>query len=138
MMRRLIPLVALAVAVACGSDSTTQPTIATLAGTWTLQSVNGSPLPFTVSQTTNDKLEVLSDIVTASPNGTYTEVLQIRETLNGQAVVNNVPDNGTFSVNGTAVTLSGVSSGNITGALSNDNRTLTLTEEGFAYVFQKQ
>ena len=138
MMRRLIPLVALAVAVACGSDSTTQPTIASLAGTWTLQNVNGSPLPFTLTQTGNDKLELLSDVVTASANGTYTENLQFRETVNGVATVSSESDTGTFTVNGTAVTLTGSQTGSIPGSLSNGNNTLTLTEEGFVWVFAKQ
>jgi len=138
MMRRLIPLVALAVAVACGSDSTTQPTVASLAGTWTLQSVNGQPLPFTLTQTGTDKLELLSDVVTATSNGTYTEVVQFRTTINGQSTTTSDSDVGTFTVNGTAVTLSSSATGNITGALSNNNNTLTLTEEGYVWLFTKQ
>ena len=135
-MRRLIPFVALAVAVACGSDSTTQPTLASVAGTWSLQSVNGSPLPFTYAQTANDKREVVSDVVTASSNGSYTEVLQIRETLNGVATTTTSTDAGTFTLNGTAVTLNGNLTGITTGALNGN--TLTLTEQGFVWVFVKQ
>lgn len=136
MMRRLIPLVALAVAVACGSDSTTQPTVASLAGTWALKSVNGSPLPFTLTSTSTSKLELLSDVVNAAANGTYTENLQFRTTINGQATTQNQTDAGTFTVNGTAVTLNSTQAGSITGALSGN--TLTLTEEGYVWVFAKQ
>ena len=136
MLRRLIPLVALSVAVACGSDSTTQPTTASLAGTWTLQSVNGNPLPFTLQTSGTDRLDLLSDVVTASANGTYTEVLQFRPTINGQSTTQSQSDAGTFTVNGTAVTLSSNQAGNITGALT--GHTLTLTEEGFVWVFAKQ
>lgn len=136
MMRRLLPLVALAVAVACGSDSTTQPTIASVAGTWNLQSVNGSPLPFTLTQTGSDRLELLSDVVTANANGTYTEVAQFRTTVNGQSSTSTESDAGTFTLNGTAVSLTGTQTGNINGALSGN--TLTLTEQGFAWVFVKQ
>lgn len=136
MMRRLIPLVALAVAVACGSDSTTQPTFASLAGTWTLQSVNGSPLPFTISQSGTDKEELLSDVITASPNGTYTEVAQFRTTINGQSTVSTENDTGTFTLNGTAITVTGNLTGVNNGAVSGN--TITLTEEGFVWVFQKQ
>jgi len=138
MLRRFIPLVALAVAVACGSDSNTQPTFATIAGTWSLQTVNGTPLPFTISQTTNDKVEVVSDVVTATPAGTYTEVIQIRETLNGQATVTSVPDAGTFTINGNAITLSSPQSGSVTGTLSGNSDTFTAIEEGFVYVFTRQ
>ena len=136
MMRRLLPLVALAVAVACGSDSTTQPTIASVAGTWNLQSVNGSPLPFTLTQTGSDRLELLSGVVTANANGTYTEVAQFRTTVNGQSSTSTESDAGTFTLNGTAVSLTGTQTGNINGALSGN--TLTLTEQGFAWVFVKQ
>lgn len=136
MMRRLLPLVALAVAVACGSDSTTQPTVASVAGTWNLQSVNGSPLPFTLTQTGSDRLELLSDVVTANANGTYTEVAQFRTTVNGQSSTSTESDAGTFTLNGTAVSLTGTQTGNINGALSGN--TLTLTEQGFAWVFVKQ
>lgn len=136
MMRRLLPLVALAVAVACGSDSTTQPTVASVAGTWNLQSVNGSPLPFTLTQTGSDRLELLSGVVTANANGTYTEVAQFRTTVNGQSSTSTESDAGTFTLNGTAVSLTGTQTGNINGALSGN--TLTLTEQGFAWVFVKQ
>jgi hypothetical protein len=137
MLRRLLPLVALAVAVACGSDSTTQPT-ASLAGTWTLQSINGGPLPATVTQTATDKLEVLSDVVNVSANGTYTETLQFRETLNGVSTTSTSTDAGTYTVNGTSVTLNSQQIGIIPAALSNNNTTLTLTETGFVWVFVKQ
>ena len=135
-MRRLIPLVALAVAVACGSDSTTQPTMASVAGTWSLQTVNGSPLPFTLTQTGTDKLELLSDVVTAEPNGTYTETVQFRTTVSGQTTTNSDTDSGTFTLNGTAVVLSSARTGSTTGALSGN--TLTLSDQGYVWVFTKQ
>jgi hypothetical protein len=138
MLRRFVPLVALAVAVACGSDSNTQPTFATIAGTWNLQTVNGTPLPFTISQTANDKVEVVSDVVTATPTGTYTEVIQVRETLNGQATVTTVPDAGSYTINGSAITLSSPQSGSVTGTLSGNNDTFTAVEDGFVYVFTRQ
>jgi hypothetical protein len=64
-MRRLVPLV-LCFALACGSDSTTTPTQASLAGTWSLQSINGIALPFVTSQTGTSKTEIMSYIVTAA------------------------------------------------------------------------
>ena len=136
MMRRLIPVVALAVAVACGSDSTTQPTAASVAGTWSLQTVNGSPLPFTLTQTGTDKLELLSDVVTAQPNGTYTEVVQFRTTVGGQTTTSSNTDSGTFTINGTAVVLSSAQTGSTTGQLSGN--TLTLADQGYVWVFVKQ
>ena len=134
-MRRLIPLI-LAVAVACGSDSPTQPTTASIAGTWTLTSVNGTGLPFVTSQTANDKVELVGDVVTATATGTYTEVFSFRETLNGVVTTRNEPDNGTYTLNGTAITLNSSTQGSITGALSGN--TFTLVDQGFVFLFTKQ
>lgn len=134
-MRRLIPLI-LAIAVACGSDSPTQPTNASIAGTWSLTSVNGSGLPFVMSQTANDKVELVGDVVTATPTGTYTEVFSFRETLNGVVTTTSEPDNGTYTINGNAITLNSSTNGSITGALSGN--TFTLIDQGFVFLFTKQ
>ena len=44
----------------CGGDAATPPIPASLAGTWNLSTVNGTPLPFVV-QLANPKIEILSD-----------------------------------------------------------------------------
>lgn len=134
-MRRLIPLV-LAIAVACGSDSPTQPTNASIAGTWALTSVNAAGLPFVVSQTATDKVELVGDVVTATPTGTYTEMFTFRETLNGVVTTTSQPDNGTYSINGNAITLTSSTNGSITGAVSGN--TFTLVDQGFVFLFTKQ
>ena len=142
-MRRLIPLVTLAVALACGSESTTSPAPAPLAGTWSLHSVNDSVLPFTIKQTATLKVELLSDVLKATSNGTYSEIFQLRTTNAGQAgsTVSN-SNAGTFTLSGTSVALSSlcVSSlcqvENVSGTLSGD--TLTLTEPGYVWLFTKQ
>jgi lipocalin-like protein len=134
-MRRLIPLV-LAIAVACGSDSPTQPTNASIAGTWSLTSVNGAGLPFVVSQTAGDKVELVGDVVTATATGTYTERFTFRETLNGVVTTTDQPDNGTYTINGNAITLHSSTNGSITGALNGN--TFTLIDQGFVFLFTKQ
>ena len=134
-MRRLIPLI-LAIAVACGSDSPTQPTNASIAGTWALTSVNATGLPFVVSQTATDKVELVGDVVTATATGTYTEMFTFRETLNGVVTTTSQPDNGTYSINGNAITLTSSTNGSITGALSGN--TFTLVDQGFVFLFTKQ
>jgi hypothetical protein len=134
-MRRLIPLF-LAAAIACGSDSSTQPTTTSIAGTWNLTSVNGVALPFTISQTANDKVELTGDVITATATGTYTELFQFRETLNGTVTTSSEPDNGTYTLNGTALTLNSATSQSITGAVSGN--TFTLIDQGFVFLFTKQ
>ena len=134
-MRRLIPLI-LAIAVACGRDSPTQPTNASIAGTWALTSVNATPLPFVVSQTGTDKVELVGDVVTATATGSYTKMFTFRETLNGVVTTTSEPDNGTDTINGNAITLKSSTNGSITGALSGN--TFTLVDQGFVFLFTKQ
>lgn len=104
-MRRTLAIVCTAAAVflaGCGSDDSTSPTQAAVAGTWNLSTVNGASLPFTIQ--TTPKIEVLSDQLVVSANGTFTESTQTR-TTNGTAVtLETVPDGGTYSLNGTAAT----------------------------------
>src|SRR6185436_17936516 len=83
-MRLRIALASLLFAIACGSDSTTGPTAVSLAGTWNLQSINGSSLPFVIAQTGANKAELVSDVVTVVSTGSFTEITTVRSTINGQ------------------------------------------------------
>lgn len=135
-MRRLVPVV-LCFVLGCGSDSaTTQPTQASLAGTWSLQTINGSPLPFVTSQTATSKAEIMSDIVTASATGTYTEVAQTRTTLNGQATLSTQSDAGTYTVTGSAVVIRSNDGTSVSGTVKGD--TFTVAGNGVAFEFKKQ
>jgi hypothetical protein len=134
-MRRLIPLV-LAVAIACGSDSPTQPTTTSIAGTWSLTSVNAIALPFVINQSGADKVELVGDVLTATATGTYTETLSYRETLNGVVTTTTEPDDGTYTINGNAITLNSSANGSITGALSGN--TFTLVDQGFVFLYTRQ
>ena len=136
-MRRLVPLV-LSFALACGSDSTTasQPTTASLAGAWSLQTINGIALPFVVAQTATSKSEILSDVVTATAAGTYTEVTQTRTTLNGQATTSTDNDAGTYTVTGNAVVIRSNDGSSASGTVSGN--TFTVSVGGIAFQFKKQ
>lgn len=134
-MRRLIPLI-LAIAVACGSDSPTQPTNASVAGTWTLTSVNGAPLPLVLSQAGADKDELTGDVVTATPTGTYTEVFTYRTTTSGVVSTDSETDNGTYTISGNSITLSSTVKGSFSGTLNGN--TFTLVDQGFVFLFTKQ
>lgn len=142
MMRRYM-LLALPIALlACGGDdsSTTTPTLASLAGTWNLQTVNGSPLPFTIASNGTAKTEILSQVATVGSNGTFTEVTQTRTTISGQISVMTLPSSGTISLSGTLVTITVSGSGTSTGTL-NSNTMLTVndpTVTGGVFVFVKQ
>ena len=104
-MRRQIAVLVAGLALtsaACGGDSS-GPT--SIAGTYTLRTVNNSSLPFITSQDETFKAEILSWVVTVNDNGTYSYVFQGRSTDNGVATVNTIVANGTYTVSGSTVEL---------------------------------
>jgi hypothetical protein len=132
-MRRFVALLAFAALAACGGDSSTSPGVVT--GTYTLRSVNGAPLPFTVIQIGADKYEITSDVIILSEGGTFSESTNDRTTQNGVVTTSTITDGGTYSLTGTAISLVSAQSGTISGSVSNG--TLTLTAEGLALVYTK-
>ena len=135
-MRRLLSLTLALAIVACGSDSSSGPTNASVAGTWSLQTVNGSPLPFTLA-TSPAKLELLSYVVNVTSTGTWTSAQSIRTTFNGQATTASTTDAGTYTLSGNAVAISSTSSSTVLAGTVNGN-TLTLASSGLTFVFTKQ
>jgi hypothetical protein len=136
-MRRLVCLALAFAALACGDDETTAPTQASVAGTWTLQTVNGSPLPFTIA-TSPAKLEVLSYVVNVSANGTWTSSQQIRTTFGTTVTTNTNTDGGTYTLSGNNVAIISNTAGSTVQTGVINGNTLTLTQSGFIFVFQKQ
>ena len=137
-MRRSAFLTAILIsAAACSGDSTTAPTTVSVAGTWTLQTINGTNLPYVVAQSGSDKLEVVSDVLTAASTGSFTQTTTVRSTLSGQVSTQSIADAGSYTLNGTAVTFRFNSDGS-TGTGSIAGNTLTVTEQGFAFVYRRQ
>jgi hypothetical protein len=133
-MRRFVALLVFAATVACGGDSSTSPS-ASVTGTYTLKSVNGSQLPFTVFDFGTEKYEILDDAVILSEGGTWTESGTDRSTLNGQATTSTITDAGTYTLNGTAITFVSAQTGTTNGSVSSN--TLTITDQGIVAVYQK-
>jgi hypothetical protein len=133
-MRRTLFLVALAALAACSGDSSTDPN-ASIAGTYTLRTVNGSALPYIVAQSGSNKYEITDDAITLTDTGTWTELWHDRTTTNGQVTTSANPDGGTYTRNGTAITLNSTTSGAISGSVSNG--TLTLSDQGVAAVYMR-
>jgi hypothetical protein len=103
-MRSFIPVMlgALALtATACGGGDSTAP--ASIAGTYTLQTVNNAALPFTTSEDETYKAEILSWVVTLNANNTFSHVFQGRSTDNGTVSVNTITGSGTYTISGSTV-----------------------------------
>lgn len=135
-MRRACILLVTLVLVACGGDSTTQPTMASVAGTWNLQSVNGAALPYTISQSGSDSELLTGDVITATSSGSFTEITTYRVTQSGQTSTQTSSDAGSFSLNGTAVSFAFNSGSTGTGTLNGN--TFTIAEGGVSFLYRKQ
>ena len=136
-MRRLLSLALALAIVGCGSDSSSEPTNASVAGTWTLQSVNGSQLPFTLSNVGSTKIELVSSVVNVTSAGTWTSTSQTRTTINGQATTSTGTQAGTYTLSGSAVAIRSTDGTTVQAGTVNGN-TLTLAQTGLVFVYQKQ
>ena len=135
-MRRTLLAFAAFALVGCGGDSTGP--VASAEGTWQLQTVNGSPLPFTVAFVANPvyRLEVVSDTFIAHGNGTYDETSTIRETQGSTVTTTQQNDNGTWTQNNAALTITSVD-GTVESAAISGN-TITVNVQGAVLVYARQ
>jgi lipocalin-like protein len=137
-MRRLLALLLLTAisGTACGGDSGTNPTPASLAGTWNLSTINGAPLPF-VLQAVGPKIEVLSDQIVAAAGGTFTETGSGRVTDAGVVTIVPITDSGTWTISGATVTFRFDSDGFI-GTATLSGNTFTVAVGAVSQVYVKQ
>jgi hypothetical protein len=138
-MRRLLTSAVAALSftmfVACGSDNTIAPQPLSMAGTWNLQSINGTVLPF-ILQAANPMAELVDDHMVVLEDGTFTETYNIR--LTDGATVQTLPgsDSGTLRLSGTAVTVT--YSDGTPGAGNMSATSMSVTIAGFTLVFARQ
>jgi hypothetical protein len=106
MNRRRVTLctLALMLATACGSsDTVTAPVVTSVAGTWTLTSVDGKPLPwvYQASDPTLEipKLELIAKQYVITSSGTFTTSYTLRGTeLDGVVNTTTTSDAGTYTL----------------------------------------
>ena len=114
-------------------DSPTSP--ATIAGTYTLRTINGSPLPYTLVLAGMDKVELLDDAITLTDAGTFTRLGHFRTTFSGVVTTTPITDAGSYVRTGTAITFTSPQNGSVSGTV--DNGTLTLNDEGLVGVYRR-
>jgi hypothetical protein len=134
-MRAIAYVLALTLAAACGSDSSTEPA-ASISGTWSLQTINGGALPFNLGTLENGaRLDVTNETLVIA-NGTYTATTTIRTTLNGAATNETDSDAGTVTTTGSTVTFKSTADATVvTGTLAAG--TLSISQDGITLVFAK-
>jgi hypothetical protein len=139
-MRKLFFGLVLTGLVACGGTNDATGPIASAEGTWRLQTINGSPMPYTTAYNAGPpvyKVEILSDAFVASSNGTWTDSTTTRQTNGSNVFTQITGDHGTWaqtigSVSVTSATTGTTASGAITG------NTITVTGSGSVLVYQRQ
>lgn len=127
----MLPFLAL---LACGGDGSTGPG-ASIAGAYSLTTVNGAPLPFVVTQAGTYKYEITADTYTLADGATFTEVRADRTTSNGAVTTSTKTDAGSWSRNGTSITLTSPANGAVSGTVSGNM--LTLSSAGNTLIFTK-
>ena len=122
---RALTICVVLLAIGCG-DSTGPA--ASVAGTWTLQSLNGFAVPFKSPRAGGDTLELTSDVITATASGTFTQMTVVKTTTSGLVTIDSIPDAGTYSVKGNVVTFDFTSNApNGSGLI--DGNTMTVTTD---------
>ena len=138
MIRRLFVMFALATLAACGENSSTGPVTVNLVGSWKLQSVNGSALPF--SQTTSTgKYEIFDGSADIQTTGAFTINLTQRTTTGTSQSISVLTTYGTVDISTGAVIFKRQDIPNDPGTTATLSAgTFGLTQNGFALVFAKQ
>src|SRR5215204_3380476 len=103
---RTIPLLGIAFTLAaCGHDSVGPSSPSAIAGTYTLTTVDGAVLPFTVLDLGAYQAKLASGTLSLSADKTYSLQFGIRVEDSGSIRTSAASDAGFWNVNGEAITL---------------------------------
>lgn len=102
-------------------------------GDYELRTVNGSPLPYKVSATT----EIVDDVLSLAEAFTYTERGHTRVTANGAVTNQDIFENGSYVLVGNSVTLTSSDGKHVRIALNENSEKMTFVESGITMVFRK-
>jgi hypothetical protein len=128
-MQRFLLGLAVVFSVACLGDGMTGSS--TITGSYTLRTVNGSNLPYTVAGTGT---EIVDETITLHEGFTYIKSGHTRTTTNGQMTTTN--DSGSYGLQGTSITFTSNAGGQGTPALIDGNK-LTIVKAGVTSVYRK-
>ena len=116
----------------CLSDATPVD----LEGTFTLRTVNGTGLPYTISNAGGTKVELIEGSVSLYQGNTYSSSSKVRTTTNGQATVANSTDAGSFTFEFNNLKLRSATGG--AERIANlDGRSFTIVEIGTSYFYSR-
>jgi hypothetical protein len=131
---RTLALAAVLLTTACGGGDFMAPATAP-SDTYTLHSFNGAALPALISADAEGQVSLLDDSFEFHDGGSYLERGHLRTVRNGVETFQTLESPGTYSRDGTRVTLTS-SSATITGAFT-DSATLTIVAGTNTLVFRR-
>jgi hypothetical protein len=119
---------------ACGGDSTGP---ASNLGRYTLQTVDGDPLPFVVLQVGADKIEITAAHINLNEDLTCSSSATLQVTTDGDVSTDVAAEVCTYTLNDTAISVVFPSDGGRTAVGSIVGSQLTLTDGGFVLIYSK-
>ncbi len=132
MIRRVFLAVLVFGVTACGGDGTG---LENVAGLYTLETIDGDPLPVLLVQVGDNKIEVTAGSVTLNADRTCSDSLTLETTQSGNVESDTASELCTYTTDGQAITLTytdnTVSVGTIIGSA------LTITDDGVVFIFRK-
>ncbi len=138
-MRAFLKLTLLIVSVSflssCDSNGSDDSDNVNADGKYSLSSVANQPLPVTVLQLGDDKLEITGGSIELRTDKSFRAELSIRTTESGTVTNDTEADEGTYSVTGSSIRLVYGDESVDTGTLSNG--VLTVNSDGLSLVFRK-
>jgi hypothetical protein len=132
--RSLLTFALVGALAGCGSDSPTSPASASIAGTYRMRTINGSPLPFTIQSGTT-VVVITGDVITVADGGTWSEQGAFTRTSGGQTTNQVISDGGTWARVGANVALYSNSTNGYAGSFTGSG--FTFADATFTYVFSR-
>lgn len=131
MMKRLV-LGMLLFAVACSDDEIAGASTTT--GVYTLRTVNGAGLPYTITTGASAGTVIVDDVLNLYQGGTFAGTRHYRATANGPIETRN--ETGAYTLFGTSISFRVNETGDSKVAIG-DGAQMTFIEQGMTMVFRK-
>jgi hypothetical protein len=126
----------LVVVAACGSDSATAPHTSTVAGDWTLQSVDGKAPPDTVIHTSTLTVEFLDGTLALNEDMSYKLFFHSRTTQGDSVTADSSGSTGTYTQSGNTVTIHNpANNGDVVATVASSS--LSFVDNGLTFMFTK-
>ena len=136
-MRRLLMVGAVLMMVVVSARCSEEATgVSSINGAWTLRTVNGAPLPHTMSSGSGGTTELVEDVLTLYVGGTWSGVTRVRTSSGGQVTTEPRTSAGSYTTFGTSLTFTNGEDRSTRLATFADDA-LTFVEAGKTSVYRK-